>query len=189
MTDAPTASLLAGLIAFSPIIGQGLIPSSYEGMTRRPLTMFPYSAAGAMMVLIFSSGGWLVDRHLIQPLHLHILALTIWLLMLWLLGTGLRLLLNASGLVLPQLAYFSTSCLALGCGLVVMARVRTGFAEAALASLGMALGFLVTNVLIAYIRERIETPRTPKAIRGWPMLLIICSVLWLALSGIELLVH
>lgn len=173
---------LAGATVLSPVMALGLVPSSYQGMTRRPGLAAPYAVTGSIYLLLFPLVGWTAWRCLLSPLGLTDFGLPLLILTFWavrgLLGIALAWF-PAIGAGLPlQL----NGCLALGSCLVVIEASPSGLGQAAATSAGMAAGYLVSTLALSMIRERM-TRRIPAFLRGWPSLLVLCSLFWLAVKA------
>ena len=83
------------------------------------------------------------------------------------------------GVYLPLI---TTNCAVLG---VAINNITDGynFVESMFSSLGVGLGFLLSMVLFAGVRSRIENCPAPKAIQGLPITLIAASIVSLAFYG------
>jgi electron transport complex protein RnfA len=65
--------------------------------------------------------------------------------------------------------------------------LASGFAEALVLSLGFALGFLLSRLILAEIRRRSEMEAVPRFLRGSPLMLISMSLLSLIFSSAALI--
>ena len=83
------------------------------------------------------------------------------------------------GVYLPLI---TTNCAVLG---VAINNITDGynFVESMFSSLGVGLGFLLSMVLFAGVRSRIENCPAPKSIKGLPATLIAASIVSLAFFG------
>ncbi len=83
------------------------------------------------------------------------------------------------GVYLPLI---TTNCAVLG---VAINNITDGFnfIESMFSSLGVGLGFLLSMVLFAGVRSRIENCPAPKAMQGLPITLIAASIVSLAFFG------
>ena len=83
------------------------------------------------------------------------------------------------GVYLPLI---TTNCAVLG---VAINNITDGynFVESMFSSLGVGLGFLLSMVLFAGVRSRIENCPAPKAMQGLPVTLIAASIVSLAFFG------
>ena len=83
------------------------------------------------------------------------------------------------GVYLPLI---TTNCAVLG---VAINNITDGynFVESMFSSLGVGLGFLLSMVLFAGVRSRIENCPAPKSMQGLPITLIAASIVSLAFFG------
>ncbi|NLD52520.1 MAG: RnfABCDGE type electron transport complex subunit A [Clostridiales bacterium] len=86
---------------------------------------------------------------------------------------------SALGIYLPLI---TTNCAVLGVALINM---RSGYnlIESVLSGVFGAVGFLMAIVLMAGIRERLESSDIPKAFKGFPISLIIAGFMSVAFLG------
>ena len=85
------------------------------------------------------------------------------------------------GVYLPLI---TTNCAVLGIAIdnLTLDYVKT-FGDAMFSSLGVGLGFLLSMVLFAGVRSRIENCPAPKAMQGLPVTLIAAAIVSLAFFG------
>lgn len=86
---------------------------------------------------------------------------------------------QALGIYLPLI---TTNCAVLG---VSLTNVQNGygFAESVIAGLGTGLGFTISIVLLASIRERIDESVIPAPFRGAPIVLLSAALMAIAFMG------
>ena len=86
---------------------------------------------------------------------------------------------NALGVYLPLI---TTNCAVLG---VALNNITNGcnFIESVVTGLFTALGFLVSIVILASIRERIEFNDIPHSFKGTPIVLVTASLMAIAFCG------
>lgn len=178
------AAFLAGLISLNPVISLGLIPSSYQGMTRRPRVAATYALSGSLMILSLSVAGWAALRLALPGLGLKTFGLPVLILIYWSLQYVFGLAFRGSPGLKAGLPLNLNGCLAMGCCLFLVEHVPQGMARAAASAAGMSAGHLVLSLAVAYIRERIDAGRMKRLFGGWPVLLVICSLIWLAAGGL-----
>ena len=88
------------------------------------------------------------------------------------------------GVFLPLI---TTNCAVLGAALLNIKK-SFSFAQAAVNSLGAGIGFFFALVLMAGIRERLETGNVPEAMKGAPITFITAGLLATAFLGFSGLV-
>lgn len=91
---------------------------------------------------------------------------------------------SALGIYLPLI---TTNCAVLG---VALLNMNSGYnlLESVLSGVFGALGFLLAIVLMAGVRERLESSDIPKAFKGFPISLIIAGLMSVAFLGFSGLV-
>lgn len=82
------------------------------------------------------------------------------------------------------LALITTNCAILGVTLKMITN-DYNFIESIVYALGSALGFLLALLLLAGIRERIESSPIPKFLKGTPILFISAALIAMAMSGFK----
>ena len=90
-----------------------------------------------------------------------------------------RSLYDSLGVYLPLI---TTNCAVLG---VALKNVQNsyGFVESVVNGLAVSVGFLVSIVIMAGIREKIEYNNVPKAFRGTPIVLVTAGLMAIAFFG------
>ena len=86
---------------------------------------------------------------------------------------------KALGIYLPLI---TTNCAVLGVALTV-AQDYTNFARGMAYALGTSVGFCISIVLLASIRERLEGNDIPESFKGKPIVLIIACLMAIAFTG------
>lgn len=86
---------------------------------------------------------------------------------------------NALGVYLPLI---TTNCAVLGVALINVQK-SYGFAESVVNGLATAVGFLVSIVLMAGIREKIEYNDIPEALKGTPIVLVTAGLMAISFFG------
>lgn len=89
------------------------------------------------------------------------------------------------GIYLPLI---TTNCAVLG---VTINNINDGyaFAESMVSSLGCGIGFLLTMVLFAGVRQRLEDANPPESFKGLPITLVSASIVALSFMGFAGLVE
>lgn len=91
---------------------------------------------------------------------------------------------NALGIYLPLI---TTNCAVLGVTLLNM-NLGYNLLESVLSGVFGAVGFLLAIVLMAGVRERLESSDIPKAFKGFPISLVIAGLMAVAFLGFSGLV-
>ena len=82
------------------------------------------------------------------------------------------------------LAIITNNCAILGVTLKMITN-DYNFIESIVYALGSALGFLLALLLLAGIRERIESSPIPKFLKGTPILFVTAALIEMAMSGFK----
>ena len=88
---------------------------------------------------------------------------------------------KALGVYLPLI---TTNCAVLGVA-IDSAQKGYSFSETMIYSVGTALGFLISIVLMAGIRERIEHNTIPQSFKGMPIVLVTAGLMAIAFNGFK----
>jgi electron transport complex protein RnfA len=135
---------------------------------------------------------WPVYRFILEPLGLVFLQLLVFILVIASLVQLVEFYLKKSAPALYgsmgiYLALITTNCAILAVTLDVISR-GYGFIESVVYALGVALGFLLSLLLLAGIRRRIRTSPIPKFLKGSPILFVSATLLSMAFMGFSGLV-
>ena len=181
------AGLLSGALLSNPVIGNGFISSSSEGMTREPGSAAGYARFGALLLFVFCALAWPIHFYILSPLRLEALALPVFICLNWALLWLVRRLVKSPH-VTQVLPFYFLNCAVIGCGLVLVMGRSDSYTLALLTAAGMASGFWLSLVLLSHFRERIETRLFSRSARGWPVFLILCCIIGLVFQGMALLI-
>jgi Na+-translocating ferredoxin:NAD+ oxidoreductase RnfA subunit len=187
MSGSLLYALIAGFLLANPLSGHGLIPASALAATDRPRHAWPYAVYGMLSILLFSLLGWLLRAALVR-VQLAVVELPCFVLLLWGINQALSALFARSRDLSDQAPYFFANCAVLGSGLLVITRYPDNLLAAAVHTCGLAAGFLVTIIVIAHFRERIETQTYSRLLAGWPSFLLMSAFLWITFEGLGLLI-
>ena len=150
------------------------------------------TAAGMGMAVIFVMGlaaamSWVINEFLLMPLGLGYLQTLAYILVIaslvqfveMFLKKGMPSLYSALGIYLPLI---TTNCAVLG---VATLNVSEGYGLvfSVLNGTFSALGFLLAIVLMAGVRERLESSKIPACMKGFPISLVSAGLMALAFMG------
>ena len=178
-------ALLAGFLLSNPILA-GFIPTSALAATDRPANAWPYAVYGTAAVLLFSCGGWVLHLALLST-RAGWLELPLDIAMLWGINRLLPAAARRSEALTSQAPFFALNCAVLGAGLMVTGRYPHDCAPALLFAIGLSVSFFSSVIIIAHVRERIETGRFSTRLAGWPSFLLLCGFCWITFQGLALL--
>jgi len=182
--------VLMRFIALCPFIGMSTDEDKSIGM----------GLAVVFVTVIATAVTWPIYRFILEPLGLVFLQLLVFILVIASLVQLVEYFLKKSipGLYKGMgiyLALITTNCgiLAVTLDVINNTCVFTGkpytFIEAIVYAVGVALGFLLSMLLLAGIRSRIRTSPVPAFLKGTPVLFIATALLSIAFMGFKGLVQ
>jgi len=188
MTELGAVVVAAALVNnFVLVQFLGLCP--FFGATGGYRQALGMAATTGVVLIVASLTGWLLEHWLLRPMGLTYLRLLLFVLTIATLvqaaETVLRarapLLHAAAGIYLPLI---TSNCAILG-GMLLITRDNDGFFMALAHATGVAVGFAGAVVVFAGLRERLLSPRIPKAMRGAPIALVTAGLMALGLAGLR----
>ncbi|MDL2313731.1 RnfABCDGE type electron transport complex subunit A [Desulfovibrio sp. OttesenSCG-928-C14] len=132
---------------------------------------------------------WLIQRYVLDALGLGYLQTIVFITVIASLVQLVEMFLKKAvpplykslGIFLPLI---TTNCAVLGVAILMQTEKRD-LVESILYSLGYSAGFLVALLLMAGIRERLETVRIPKSVSGTPAGLLLAGIMSLAFMAFK----
>jgi len=174
--------VLMRFIALCPFIGMSTDEDKSLGM----------GLAVTFVTVLATCVTWPVYKFILEPLGLVFLQLLVFILVIaslvqlveFYLKKVVPGLYNAMGI---YLALITTNCAILA---VTLDNISNGFnfAESIVYALGVALGFLLSMLLLAGIRRRIRTSPIPAFLKGTPILFVCSCLISMAFMGFSGLV-
>ncbi len=174
--------VLMRFIALCPFIGMSTDEDKSIGM----------GLAVTFVTVLATCVTWPVYKFILEPLGLVFLQLLVFILVIaslvqlveFYLKKSAPALYNAMGI---YLALITTNCAILA---VTLDNISNGynFAESLAYAIGIALGFLLSMLLLAGLRRRLRTSPIPAFLRGTPILFVCACLLSLAFAGFSGLV-
>ena len=163
----------------------GICP--FMGVSKKTDTALGMGMAVTFVMAIASAACWAVNTLVLVPLALEYMQTVVFILVIasivqvveMFLKKSVPALYEALGVYLPLI---TTNCAVLGVALV---NVQKGFdlLQSVLMGAAGGLGFTLSIVLFASIRQRLEENEIPKSFRGFPIALIAAGLLALAFMG------
>jgi len=174
--------VLMRFIALCPFIGMSTDEDKSIGM----------GLAVTFVTVLATCVTWPVYKFVLEPLGLVFLQLLVFILVIaslvqlveFYLKKSAPALYNAMGI---YLALITTNCAILA---VTLDNISNGynFAESLAYAIGIAMGFLLSMLLLAGLRRRIRTSPIPAFLKGTPILFVCACLLSLAFAGFSGLV-
>lgn len=169
------------------VLSQFLGICSFLGVSRQIKTSASLGAAVIFVITIASAVASLLYDFVLAPLGLDYLKTIVFILVIAALVQMVEMFLKktspglyqALGIYLPLI---TTNCAVLG---VALTNVQDGYnlLESVLAGFGTAVGYTVSIVLLAGIRERVDEEAIPAPFRGAPIVLLCAVLMAIAFSG------
>lgn len=145
--------------------------------------------AVTFVMLVATAVTYPIQKHILEKYNLEYLQTIVFILVIAALVQFVEIALKkfipalhkSLGVYLPLI---TTNCAVLGIAIdnLELDYVNS-FADAMFSSLGVGIGFLISMVLFAGVRSRIENSPAPKAMQGLPVTLIAASIVALAFLG------
>jgi electron transport complex protein RnfA len=174
--------VLMRFLALCPFIGMSTGEDKSIGM----------GMAVTFVTVLATCVTWPVYRFILEPLGLDFLKLLVFILVIASLVQLVEFYLKKSAPALYgsmgiYLALITTNCAILA---VTLDAISNGynFVEALVYAAGVALGFLLSLLLLAGIRKRIRTSPIPSFLKGTPILFVTAALLSMAFMGFSGLV-
>ncbi|MDR3148333.1 MAG: electron transport complex subunit RsxA [Treponema sp.] len=182
--------ILMRFLALCPFIGMSTDEDKAVGM----------GLAVTFVTVLATCVTWPIYRFILEPLGLVFLQLLVFILVIASLVQLVEFYLKKSAPALYgsmgiYLALITTNCAILAVTLEVINNTCsfTGepytFIESLVYALGVALGFLLSLLLLAGIRRRIKTSPIPAFLKGTPILFVTAALLSIAFMGFKGLVN
>ena len=179
--------LISSSIVSNIVLSQfmGLCP--FLGVSRKIKTAGGMGTAVIFVITLASAVAGVIYKFILQPLHIEYLETIVFILVIAALVQFVEMFLkrtspaiyNALGIYLPLI---TTNCAVLG---VALTNVQDGynFIQSVTAGFGTAIGYTISIVLLAGIRERIDEASVPRPFRGAPVVLLSAALMSIAFMG------
>lgn len=170
--------LLSRFLGCCPFLGVSSKLETAKGM----------GVAVIFVMLMASTMTWLIFELVLAPLGLQYLYTLSFILVIAALVQFVEIVLKkiqpklykSLGIFLPLI---TTNCAVLGVAVINM-NERYSLVQSVVHTLGASVGFFIAIILMAGIRERIESsPTMPKSLRGLPIALVMAGLMSIAFMG------
>ena len=175
---------IAAILVNNYILVQFLGCCSFFGVSKKTDTALGMGMAVIFVMAIASAASWAVQYFILEPLGLGYMQTIAFILVIATLVQFVEMfmkkampsLYSALGIFLPLI---TTNCCVLGIALLVQ-RKQYSLGTSLAYALASTLGFMLALLLMSGIRERLDTCRVPKALKGTPIALIMAGLMSLA---------
>ena len=183
---------LGAILIQNFIFSQFLGICPFMGVSKKMDTALGMGIAVTFVMGIASVFCWLVNRFLLVPLGLGYMQTVAYILVIASLVQFVEMFLKKSsptlysalGIYLPLI---TTNCAVLGVATLNMNNAY-GLLQSVLNGTFSALGFLLAIVLMAGVRERLESSKIPACMKGFPITLVSAGLMAVAFMGFQGLV-
>jgi electron transport complex protein RnfA len=160
---------------------------SYIGMTNDVGQSIGMGIAVTFVTVLATAATWPLYHFVLAPLHLEFLEIIIFILVVaslvqlveFYLKKNVPGLYAAMGIYLPLI---TTNC-AISAVVFENISLNYNFIQSIVYAIGVSLGYLLAMILLAGVRQRMETSPVPKFLRGTPILFISTSLIGIAFMG------
>ena len=171
------------------VLAQYLGNCPYLGCSREKGVALGMGAAVVFVIIMATLCTWLIQYHVLVPFDLAYLQTIVFILVIAGLVQFVEMFLKkmvpplyaALGIFLPLI---TTNCAVMGVTILVQ-REEYDLMPSLTYGLASSLGFVLALLLMAGIRERLDTARVPKAMIGTPMALIMAGLMSLAFMAFK----
>ena len=179
--------LLYGIFVNNYLMVQFLGICPFLGVSKKVDTSIGMGLAVTFVMALASAATWAIQEFVLNRFHLEYLQTIAFILVIAALVQFVEMVIKkispslyqALGVYLPLI---TTNCAVLGCAIVNIQN-SYNIIESVVNGVAGALGFTLSIVLFAGIRERLETSNIPKCLEGFPISLISAGIMSLAFLG------
>lgn len=183
--------LLSGILTQNFIFSRFMGTCPFLGVSKKTDTAFGMGIAVTFVMTLAGTVTYLVYKYLLLPFNLTYMKTIVFIFIIASLVQFVEMALqkympslySALGIYLPLI---TTNCAVLGAVLLVVDTYNyQTLAEAVTFNFSAALGFTLAIVLMAGVRERLETAPIPKFLQGFPIVLISAALISMAFGGLS----
>ena len=188
MTEILTI-FIATIFVNNILLAQFLGNCPYLGCSREKGVAAGMGGAVVFVTVVATIFTWLMQHHVLNPLDLGYLQTIVFIVVIASLVQFVEMFLkkmvpplySSLGIFLPLI---TTNCAVMGVAILVQ---REGYTllESIYYSFGYSLGFFLALMLMAGIRERLDTCRLPKTMVGTPIALVMAGIMSLAFMAFK----
>ena len=185
--------IISSIFVNNIVLSQFLGICPFLGVSGKVSTSLGMGAAVTFVLAIASIAAYLIQYHILVPLHIEYMQTIVFILVIAALVQMVEIMLKivspalyqALGIFLPLI---TTNCAVLGVAILLVQK-EYNLGEAVVYAVAVAVGFTLALVLFAGLRERLELENVPKALQGVPIALITAGILAMAFMGFSGLVR
>lgn len=171
------------------LLAQFLGNCPYMGCSREKGVAAGMGAAVVFVTVMATLFTWLMQHLVLNPIGLGYLQTIVFIVVIAALVQFVEMFLkkmvpplySALGIYLPLI---TTNCAVMGVAILVQ-REGYGLVEGLLYALGYSMGFFLALMLMAGVRERLDTSRLPASMVGTPIALVMAGIMSLAFMAFK----
>ena len=181
------AIIIGAILVNNVVLAQFLGICPFLGVSSKVETSMGMGAAVTFVMALAALVAWLIQTYVLVPLDIVYMQTIVFILVIAALVQMVEIILKkvspslyqALGIFLPLI---TTNCAVLG---VALTNVQNSynFAESVINGVGTAVGYTISIVLLAGIRERIEGNDIPYNFQGSPIVLVTAGLMAIAFFG------
>lgn len=180
---------VAAIFVNNILLAQFLGNCPYLGCSRQKGVALGMGAAVVFVTIMATLITWIIQYNVLIPLDLGYLQTIVFILVIAALVQFVEMFLkkmvpplySSLGIYLPLI---TTNCAVMGVAVLVQ-REGYGLVTSLLYSAGYSLGFMLAILLMAGIRERLDTCRIPGVMAGTPIALVMAGLMSLAFMAFK----
>jgi electron transport complex protein RnfA len=184
--------IISAILINNVILVQFLGICPFLGVSNKTSTAAGMGIAVVFVITLATTVTWLIQHYVLNVLDLGYLRTITFILVIAALVQMVEIILKkmspslyqALGIFLPLI---TTNCAVLGVAILVIEK-KYNLIQGIVFSTATAVGFALAIVILAGIREQMDTVDIPKGMRGVPISLIVAGILALAFMGFSGLV-
>jgi Na+-translocating ferredoxin:NAD+ oxidoreductase subunit A len=184
--------IILAIIVNNVVLAQFLGICPFLGVSNKVSTSLGMGAAVVFVMALANFVTYFIHYYILLPLHIEFMQTICFIFIIAFLVQIVEIILKKSAPSLYQalgiyLPLITTNCAVLGIAILAVQK-EYNLIESVLYAAATAVGFTIAMVLLAGLREQMETTRVPKGMRGFPVSMITAGLLSLAFMGFSGLV-
>ena len=187
------AIFISAIFVNNIVLAQYLGNCPYLGCSKEKGVALGMGGAVIFVIIVATCCTWLMQRYVLAPYNLGYLQTIVFIVVIaaqvqfveMFLKKAVPPLYAALGIFLPLI---TTNCAVMGVAILVQ-REGFGLLESMIWGAAYSVGFTLALLLMAGIRERLDTCRLPKSMAGTPIALVMAGLMSLAFMGFKGMGH
>ena len=187
------AIFISAIFVNNIVLAQYLGNCPYLGCSKEKGVALGMGGAVIFVIIVATCCTWLMQRYVLAPYNLGYLQTIVFIVVIAALVQFVEMFLKkavpplyaALGIFMPLI---TTNCAVMGVAILVQ-REGFGLLESMIWGAAYSVGFTLALLLMAGIRERLDTCRLPKSMAGTPIALVMAGLMSLAFMGFKGMGH